>query len=364
MGGGVAVVGLGVMGACTLWRLAARGIAATGFERFQPGHDQGASHGETRIIRTAYYEGAEYVPLAEESFGLWRELEAASGRDLLTMTGALMIGGPDSELVSGALHSARLHGLEHDLLEAEAIRSRFPQHQLTEGTVALYEEAAGVLRPEACVLAAVEVAQRLGAEVRGGRPAPGLTELEAAHDHVVVCAGAWLPELLPDLRVEVERQVMAWFRPRDVAEFRPDRFPVFMRQMPEGGDRFGVPALDGDLVKIGIHHEGERTDIAHIDREIRDRDRLLVEEFVAATLPGLEPEVVRAKVCMYTNTPDRHFLVGAAPGRANVTVLGGFSGHGFKFASVLGDIAADLATEGRTAHPIDLFNPARALIRA
>ena len=125
---GIAVVGLGIMGACTLWRLAERGVQATGFERLQPGHDRGASHGETRIIRTAYYEGVEYVPLAQASFELWRELEAVSGRSLLTMTGALMIGSPDSELVTGALRSARTHGLAHEMLDAAQMQRRFPQH--------------------------------------------------------------------------------------------------------------------------------------------------------------------------------------------------------------------------------------------
>jgi sarcosine oxidase len=165
--GSVAVVGLGVMGACTLWRLAARRVAAAGFERFEPGHDQGASQGETRIIRTAYYEGAEYVPLVQAAFGLWRELEAASEQQLLTMTGALMIGTPDSGLVAGALRSAREHGLEHELLDAETVERRYPQHRMHKGEIALFERAAGVLRPEACVLAAVAAAQRTLAGRRG-----------------------------------------------------------------------------------------------------------------------------------------------------------------------------------------------------
>jgi sarcosine oxidase len=360
----VAIVGLGVMGSCALWRLAARGVPAVGFEQFQPGNDQGASHGETRIIRTAYYEGAEYVPLVKEAFGFWRELEAASGEQLLTMTGALMIGSPDSELVAGALHSVRTHGLAHELLDRAEVERRFPQHRLLPGEVGLYEQDAGVLRPEACVVAAASAAARLGAEVRAGVMAPSLEELAASFDHVVLCAGAWLPKLLPELSISVERQVMTWFRAVEVEMFRPDRFPVFMRETPSGGDRFGIPALEGDLVKIGIHHEGATTDIDHLDRSIHDSDRRASEEFAAGALDGLEPRVVKAKVCMYSNTPDRHFLVGSVPGHPKVSVLGGFSGHGFKFASVLGEVAAELATEGRTRYPIDLFAPARALTRA
>jgi sarcosine oxidase len=362
--GEIAVVGLGIMGACTLWRLAQRGVPVVGFERLEPGHDQGASHGETRIIRTAYYEGAEYVPLLQAVFPLWRELEATTGERLLTMTGALMIGAPDSELVSGALRSARTHGLAHQLLDREETQRRFPQHVLLPDDVALLEEQAGVLYPERCVVAAVKRARELGAQVRTGADAPGLDELAQSYDHVVLCAGAWLTRLVPTLRIEVERQAMTWFRPRDIDAFRPDRFPVFMREMPGGAARFGLPAIDGDLVKIGIHHEGEPTDPDRIDRSIKESDRAKVEPFVQQFIAGLEAQVVKAKICMYSNTPDRHFLVGPVPGLDRVTVLGGFSGHGFKFGAVLGEVAADLATSGQTRYPIELFSPARALVTA
>jgi sarcosine oxidase len=157
---------------------------------------------------------------------------------------------------------------------------------------------------------------------------------------------------------------MTWFEPREAAAFTPDRFPVFMRETPEGGQRFGIPAVDGGLVKAGVHHEGETTDPESVDRSIREADRRAAEAFVADALPGLVPRLVKAAVCMYSNTPDRHFLVGPVPGLANVTVLGGFSGHGFKFAPVLGEVAADLATEGGTRYRIALFDPARALAGA
>jgi sarcosine oxidase len=280
------------------------------------------------------------------------------------MTGALMIGAPGSELVSGALRSAREHGLAHELLDADQMRARHPQHRLAAGEIALKEEDAGVLKPELCVLAAARRARELGARIETGSAVLDVRRLAAEYDHVVVAAGAWLPTLLPGFRVQVERQVMTWFRPRDVDEFRPARFPVFMRETPAGGDRFGIPALDDGLVKVGIHHEGEATDIEHLDRDVHDSDRRKVEEFVTEALPGLEPRVQKAVVCMYSNTPDRHFLVGSAPGYPNVTVLGGFSGHGFKFATILGEIAADLATRGGSAYPTELFSPARSLVTA
>jgi sarcosine oxidase len=302
--------------------------------------------------------------LAQSAFGLWRELEAVTKSRLLTMTGALMIGTPTSELVAGALRSVREHSLAHEMLGLEEMRRRYPQHRLRPGEVALHEEDAGVLRPEACVVAAATRARDLGATIRSNTTAPPLDELRSDYDHVVVCAGAWLPKLLPRLRIQVERQVMTWFEPQDGAQFTPERFPAFMRETPEGGERFGIPAVDGGLVKVGIHHEGEPTDIDHLDRSIRDEDRRRSEAFIAENLNGLMPKVVKAAVCMYSNTPDFHFLVGPAPGLANVSVLGGFSGHGFKFAPVLGEVAAGLATEGGTRYPIALFEPKRALAAA
>jgi sarcosine oxidase len=221
-----------------------------------------------------------------------------------------------------------------------------------------------VLRPEECVRAAAAQARERGATIRSGVQAPALDELRGRYDHVVVAAGAWLPKLIPGFRIQVERQVMTWFEPEDPARFAPERFPAFMRETPAGGERFGIPAVDGGLVKVGIHHEGEPTDIDHLDRSIRPEDRRKSEAFIKENLEGLKPEVVKAAVCMYSNTPDFHFLVGPVPGLDNVTVLGGFSGHGFKFAPVLGDIAADLATGGQTRYPIAIFEPKRALAAA
>lgn len=366
----VLVAGVGTMGSMALWRLARRGVAALGLERFEPGHDRGSGHGESRMIRSAYYEGPEYVPLVASAFQLWRELERETARELLTMTGALMIGPPDCGLVAGALRSAREHGLAHEVLDAGAARRRYPQHRIADGDVVLWEGQAGVLRPERAIVAATARAEALGARiltrtaVTSIEVGDGVTVRAGAQTfqarHLVVSVGPWLAGLLPGLGLPlaVERQVMAWFTAREPAMFGPDRFPVFIRDL-EGRHVYGLPSLDGRRVKVAIHHGGRVVAPDHPDRDVRADDLAPVQAAVASTLPGLEPGAVDARVCLYTNTPDEHFLVGPAPGLSCVTLLGGFSGHGFKFAPVMGDIAADLAIEGRTGRPIAGLRPDR-----
>jgi sarcosine oxidase len=368
----VIVAGAGTMGSMALWRLARRGASVLGLEQFAPGHDRGSGHGDSRMIRTAYFEGPEYVPLVRAAFPLWRELEAESAAELLTMTGGLMIGRPGGALVTGALRSAREHGLARELLEPAQVAGRFAHHRLAPDEVALWEEGAGVLRPERAIRAAAERARALGAAlVTGAR----VTAIEAGDGgvtvhaggavhrgrHLVVCAGPWLGGLLPGpgLPLEVERQVMAWFPAPDPAPFAPERFPVFIRERAGRPAGYGLPSLDGATVKVGLHHGGRRADPDALDREVTGADVAPLAALVEETLRGLVPRPARAAVCMYTNTPDEHFVVGSAPGLPGVTVLGGFSGHGFKFAPVMGEIAADLALEGGTEHPIAGFSPLR-----
>jgi sarcosine oxidase len=368
----VAVIGVGAMGSMALWRLASRGARVVGFERFEPGHERGSSHGESRIIRTAYYEGPQYVPLVQDAFTLWGQLERESGTTLLTMTGALMIGRPDDGLVAGTLTSVRTHGLAHELLDADRMRERYPQHRLASGEVAVYEEAAGFLRPEEAIRAAMRRAESLGATVlrrtpvekvetgtQGVRVMAGGGTYQARH--AVVSMGAWLGGFLPGQQVPltVERQVVGWFPLRAPELFSPQRCPVFMHETETGRYRYGFPSLDGTTVKMAVHHEGTTTRADEVDRTAHPEDLAPIQSFVRDQLIGVEPVAVRSQVCMYTNTPDAHFVVGPLPGLSTVTVLGGFSGHGFKFAPVMGDVAADLALQGRTDYPIDLFSPNR-----
>ena len=371
----VVVVGLGAMGSMALWRLAERGVAAIGVDRFDPPHDRGSSHGESRLFRTAYAEGTSYVPLLREAWRLWRELEASGDVELLTQTGALMVGPRDGVLISGTLASARDHALEHELLDHPAASLRWPQHVLGDGDHVLFEPMAGVLRPEACISTALARARSLGATTRTHTRA---TAIESDDDstcvrledgsairarHAIVAAGAWtgtlLPELAPYLRVE--RQTTAWFMVDDQRAFSPQRFPVFVRELADGRLRYGVPAIDGQTIKIAVHHEGADADPDDLDRTVVERDVVPLEEYATTMLRGVRVPAVRHIVCMYTNTPDEHLLVGPLPARPRVTMAGGCSGHSFKFAPVLGDVAADIATHGTTERDIAALTVDRLL---
>jgi sarcosine oxidase len=352
----VAVVGGGVMGAATAWRLAGRGADVVCFDRYSPPHAHGSSHGESRIIRTAYFEGAFYVPLLLEAFELWRELEALSGSRLLTMTGALYIGSASSEAVVGAQQSAREHGLDIDVLSSAELRKRYPGHHPREGDVAVLDRQAGILSPEAAVAAML---QRVP-DVRRGERVNNLESLLGDHDAVVVAAGPWTPELIPWIPLKIERQVHAWLSiARDANWFSPAQFPVFIRQTEQFGDVYGFPALDGASVKVGRHHEGDLTDPDHIKRQVDDKDLDPLRLMAATYLRGVSGHVRRTLTCMYTNTPDHDFVVDFAPDDRRVVVISACSGHGFKFGPVVGDIAADLILEGKTSRDISHFAGAR-----
>ncbi|WP_330298458.1 N-methyl-L-tryptophan oxidase [Streptomyces sp. NBC_00503] len=372
----VIVVGLGAMGSQTLWRLAERGVDVIGIEQFTPGHDHGASHGESRIIRSAYAEGASYVPLVKEAWQLWRDLEHASGRALLEQTGALMLGPADSPVIVGPLASARAWDLKYKVLDTEELRGAFPQYAPLDGLMGFYEEDAGYLRPEASVTAAVEVARARGAEVLQdtavtgilpdpGRPRVRIGDRELTARHVVVAVGGWLRRLLPATAplMTVERRVMGWFRPTDPAAFGADRFPVFVHSDASGDHNlYGFPSLDGETLKIGLHtwpgiYETIDPAAGHRPPDAADAQRFA--EAVHRTFVGVDPQPVRMESCMYSLTPDRHFLVGPRRDLPGLTLLGGFSGHGFKFASVIGEIAAQFAVTGKTGLPVDKFDPHR-----
>lgn len=370
----VIVIGCGTMGSFTLWRLASRGVRALGIEQFEPGHDRGSGHGESRIIRTASFESSSYIPLVQSAFTLWRKLEEESGASLLTMTGGLMIGHPDSPLIKGTLRSFQEHDLAHVLLRADELSERYPQHSLQTGEVAVYEKGAGVLRPERAIETAVHRAEDLGAKLLRNTKVERLretsdgVEVEAGgHTYrarrAIVAAGAWTAKLLDvDLPLAVERQVLAWFPAEEPDLFAPDRFPICIRQQ-HGYEWYVFPSLDGATVKAAVHHHGKAVDPDDLDREIKPEDVESVSWLVKSSLPGLLQPAVRAQVCMYTNTPDEHFLVGLVPKHEKVLMLGGFSGHGFKFAPVMGEIAADLSVLGETKHPIEDFSTERFIVQ-
>lgn len=354
------VVGLGAMGSATLWQLAARGARAAGVDRFAPPHDRGSSHGDSRIIRSAYFEDPAYVPLVQRAFALWRALEAECGESLLVMTGAAMIGAAGSEVVRGAVRAARQHDLRYDLLlDAREAAERLPQHRFDDGDVAMLEPAGGVLRPERCVAAMLRRAAELGASLHtdtavqrietrndgGGARVHlrGGEVLDAAH--VVGCAGAWTAQVLPELSLplRVERQVNAWFPVRDAATFTPDACPVFIRELPGGHLVYGVPSLDGATIKLAVHHEGETVDPDTLSRSVSEHDLAPLRDVATEWMHGVEPLASRAITCLYTDTPDQHFVVDRLPDGAAGTVVSACSGHGFKFAPAIGEAVAGMA---------------------
>jgi sarcosine oxidase len=359
------------MGAATGWRLATRGVQVVCFDRHSPPHTFGSSHGESRITRTAYFEGPWYVPLLQQTFPLWRELEAESGARLLTMTGALMIGHPDSEAVTGALAATARHGLDASLLNADELSRRYPGHVVSARDVAVLDMQAGFVRPEAAIAAMIERLVAFGGEMRpetvvsGVNSQPDGVEVVTAgarekFDGVVIAAGPWMPSLAGWLPLTVERQVLAWLEiEKDATWLRPQQFPVFIRQTDELGDIYGVPTLDGVSVKIARHHDGDTTDPDHIRRDVTDAELAPLQTFAATYLRGVTRRIAKTAVCMYTNTPDGDFVIDLHPEDPRVVVISACSGHGFKFAPVIGDIAADLVRERETSRDISRFTAKR-----
>ena len=368
------VVGLGGMGSAAAYQLAGRGRRVLGLEKYSPAHDRGSSHGRSRIIRQAYFEGSSYVPLLLRAYELWEHLERETDQELMTLTGGLMIGRREGELVSGSVRSAKAHGLPYELLDAAEIRARFPAFSPDPDTVALYEKKAGFVRPEETVKAHLGRAVSSGAELRfeepvlsweasssGARVRTPEGSYEA--ERLVITPGAWAPQLLAELGLplEVTRQVMYWFEPKRRSElFSPDRFPIFMWEAEDGALFYGIPdGLHGG-VKAAFHRVGDAACTPEtLDREVRDEEISRIRERLTTHVPDLAGRCLEAKACMYTNTPDEHFVISLHPDHPQVTIACGFSGHGYKFCSVVGEILADLATEGATNHSIDLFSPAR-----
>jgi len=369
----VIVLGLGGIGSAAAYHLARRGRRVLGLDRHPPAHDQGASHGRSRIIREAYWEHPSYVPLVQRAYDLWAELEGAAGRTLLLTTGGIVIGPPDSDLVRGALESARLHHLHHEVLDAASVRRRFPVFAPADDMVGVFERRAGVLVPEECVGVHLDQAAQSGADLHHEEPVvswtatPDGVEVQTSRaryqaKRLVVTAGPWAPDVLTDLGLPlvIERQVIAWFRPVAQAEaFAPERCPVYIWRA-DARLFYGFPRLDGSGVKIAEHALGDPTTAETIERQI---DAAEIEElrrdFVARYMPAANGEVMATSTCMYTMTPDTHFIIDHHPRHHNVVIACGFSGHGFKFAPVVGEILADLALDGRTHHDIALFAASR-----
>jgi sarcosine oxidase len=364
----VAVVGLGAMGSSVLYHLARRRKKVVAFDRYAPPHSLGSTHGKTRIIRETYFEDPRYVPLVRRAYELWDELARAANRPLFRKTGGLMIGPKAGELVQGAERSAIEHKIPHRVFSAEAIRMRFPAYDPLDEWVGLVEGRAGVLFPELCVTTALELAGRHGAAVHLNDP---VVRWEASGDGVVVrtangaytadrlvlAGGPWMRELVPDLSLPlaVERQVFYWFEPTSHAEyFQPDKCPVSLWEYAPG-KIFGLLPDFGDGVKLSVHHHGELTTADTVRRDVTQAEIPPVIDLLRRFLPRAKGRLLDTSVCLYTNTPDSHFIIDAHPLHPQALLLSACSGHGFKFASAIGEIAADLVTEGKAKLDVSLF---------
>jgi sarcosine oxidase len=366
------VVGVGGMGSAALYHLAQRGKRVLGIERFGIAHDMGSSHGVTRIIRMAYYEDPSYVPLLRRSYELWRDLEASAGEQILHITGGIDAGLPDSRLFQGALSSCIEHELEHDILTSDQLSKRFPGFSLPSEVQAIYQADAGFLTPERCIELQVAGAQEHGAKVHTKEQAMDISETssgvrvvtdqgEYEVETAVICAGAWTGKLLPELAPNAvpERQVLIWTEPLKPESYTPETFPIFLL-MVEEGQFYGFPAFDVPGFKIGrLHHLEEIVDPDTIDREPNSRDESMLRQAVERYFPDAAGPTLSMKACMFTNTPDEHFLIDRLKPDSAIVVAAGFTGHGFKFCSVVGEILADMAINGETQHNVGMFKIGR-----
>lgn len=364
----VIVVGVGGMGSATVYELARRGKRVLGIERFDIPHEMGSSHGYTRIIRLAYYEDPSYVLLLLRAYQLWREIQQHVGEQLLYITGSIDAGPPDSWVFKGSLRSALEHNLPHEVLTSAELSRRFPGYRLPHETMALFQPEGGFLVPERCIVSYVQAAQALGAEIHGRERVLGWeprgegvrvwTSRDTYEaDRLVITAGAWNSQLVDVLTglLEPERQVLAWLQPTRPELFAPDRFPVF-NLLVEEGRYYGFPIHGVPGFKFGrYHHLEEVVDPELVEREPTERDEAILREFADRYFPEGNGPTMALKQCMFTNTPDHHFIIDVHPHYPQVSFTSPCSGHGFKFASVIGEIMADLAERGETRHNISFF---------
>jgi sarcosine oxidase len=367
----VIVIGVGGMGAATCLELARRGARVLGLERFSIGHAFGSSTGETRIIRKAYFEAPEYVPLVTRAYQGWRELERETERELMLESGLLLVGPAGGSIVPQSEAAGRTHGLAFERPSVAEARHRFPDFSLEDDAQVLFEPDAGVLRVEDCVRAAAGAAERRGAELRTGSVVAKVESTgagvrvttldETFHaSRAVLCAGAWSSSFLRKLgsRLCVRRKLQLWLEVEATAYAR-EHYPVFGFET-KIGFIYGFPAIEPGSVKVAHHSGGESVpDPGTLDRELHSQDSEPVLEFAARHLPRATGRIIRHSACMYTMTPDEHFVIDRHPDLENVIVACGFSGHGFKFAPTVASALADLALDGRTELPIGLFSASR-----
>ncbi|SFI04986.1 N-methyl-L-tryptophan oxidase [Planctomicrobium piriforme] len=362
------VIGLGGFGSSALYHLARNGLKVIGIDRFPPAHRFGSSHGRTRMIRKAYFEHPDYVPLLHRAYALWAELEEDYQEQLYFECGLVLAGDPKGETISGARHAAKLHNLTLEEIARSDAASRFPGFQFRDDHEVVFEPQAGYLRVEDCVLAHLEAAERLGAIPVFGEAVQSwsVTEhgvcvetkderFEAAS--LIIAGGAWSNQLLNDVLppLQVLRKVQFWCPVQPEWSAASQQNPAFYFDMPEGGF-YGFPSQEGCTLKVAQHSGGEVVDDPLlVDYACKQSDRDPIEQFVKSTLRGVSPWPVEHAVCMYTMSPDGHFIIDRHPLHSHVVMAAGFSGHGFKFTSVIGEALTELVMTGRTSLPMDFL---------
>ena len=353
----VIVVGLGAAGSATLYHLARSGAHVLGLDRYAPPHMHGSTHSESRIIRKAYFEGTQYLPLLARAYELWGELEERSATRLVNLIGCLNIGAPDSILVRGAAASAAAIGTRYEVLKAHDVEARFPGYCLPEGHHAVLDFEAGYINPERCVAAHLQMAQAHGAEIRldspvrswqlnGSGVSVSTNSDSFAAQGVVLTAGAWMRDFAP-VPIKIERVTTSWFAPVD-SGYDPSECPVFIFQEQDDVDSYGFPDL-GNGVKVGLHHKGPlHTHPDEVSRTVTADDEADVRRVVKRLLPRAAGACLSTTVCLYSNTPDKDYIIDYLPGTGRRVVIGSAcSGHGFKASAAVGEQLAALAV-GRT----------------
>lgn len=362
------VIGVGGMGSATLYELAKRGQKVLGIERHDLGHSMGSSHGVNRIIRLSYFEHPSYVPLLRRAYHLWRETEKLTGEQLLFITGSIDASREDGRVFTGSLEACRHHGLEHEVMSAAEVNQRFPGYRLPDYMACVFQPEGGFVASERAILAYATLAIDNGAEIHAREkvitiePAQGKVTVvtdKGTYEarRVVVSAGAWISDLIPELKSTAvpERQVLGWFQPTDPAAFKPSVFPV-SNIAADHGHYYQFPSWGVPGFKIGrYNHFKEHGHADMLSREPRPDDEAALRLAIRDLFPRADGPTLRLAACLFTNTPDEHFVVDTLPGHPEVIVASPCSGHGFKFASVMGEILADLATTGESRFDLGLF---------
>jgi sarcosine oxidase len=371
----VIVTGVGSMGSASCYWLAKRGYKVLGLEQFDIPNERGSHAGQSRIIRKAYFEHPGYVPLLKRAYENWQQLESLTGTEVYFRTGLVYHGKPGRDMIRGVKEAASLHKIKLDCLTRQQAALQFPQFTVPENFETIYEPDAGFLTPEKVVLLYKEEAIKAGAGIRTKeivlewKKENGVIKVVTDKNtyyskKLIITAGAWTGKMLPELNtaLTVTRQTIAWVQPKNPNAFSIGNFPCWLLEDEEKGTYYGFPVLPQDRfdgsagLKVAHHYPGQIVDPDNVNRQINKEDEEDLRYALSKYLPGANAEVLAWKTCLYTYSKDENFIIDHLPGYDNdVTIACGFSGHGFKFVSVVGEIVADLAIKGNTGLPIDFL---------